>query len=140
MRTRKASLTIWIPAVLVIPAAERRLLIPNFVELFCWESMRPQLPLRLPTPGNPPPWAGRTCRSCYRWQPSNDLLTSADLLGLDEFDLMLRLFDFSAWRPYFAQRFKSQVRADQRYPLAGLQPCAPGGRSCSSRLQIARLS
>ena len=30
------------------------------------------------------------------------------MLGLDEFDLLLRLFDFSAWRPYFARRFRSQ--------------------------------
>jgi hypothetical protein len=63
---KKASLSIWIPAVPVIPAvempdspfhtlisfsraelaatrslpaAERRLMIPNFVELFCWEAM-----------------------------------------------------------------------------------------------------
>jgi hypothetical protein len=142
---KKASLSIWIPAVPVIPAvempdspfhtlisfsraelaatrslpaAERRLMIPNFVELFCWEAMRPRLPLRLPTPGNPPPWAGRTCRSCYRWQPSNDLLTNADLLGLDEFDLMLRLFDFSSWRPYFAQRFKSQFGPPPFDPLS----------------------
>jgi hypothetical protein len=31
------------------------------------------------------------------------------LLGLAEFHLSLRLFDFSAWRPYLAQRFKSQL-------------------------------
>jgi hypothetical protein len=145
MRARKASLTMWIPGGPVIPAVEmpdspfhalasfsraelaatrnlpateRRLLIPKFVELFCWEAMRPRLPLRLPTPGNPPPWAGRTCRSCYRWQPSNDLLTSADLSDLDEFDLMLRLFDFSPWRPYFAQRFKSQFGPPPFDPLS----------------------
>lgn len=31
-----------------LPAAERRLLLPNFVELFRWEAIRGQLPLRLP--------------------------------------------------------------------------------------------
>jgi hypothetical protein len=91
-----------------LPAAERRLLIPNFVALFRWEAIQPLLPLQLPTPGDPPSWAGRSCRSCYRWQPSPELLSSADLAGMDEFDLTLRLFDFSPWRPYFAQRFKSQ--------------------------------
>lgn len=101
-----------------LPAAERRLLIPNFVELFCWEAMRPRLPLQLPTPGHPPPWAGRACRSCYQWQPSADLHSSADLLALDEFDLMLRLFDFSPWRPYFAQRFKSQFGPPPFDPLS----------------------
>ena len=46
-----------------LPAAERRLLIPNFVELFRWEAIRPLLPFRLPTPGDPPPWQERACRS-----------------------------------------------------------------------------
>ena len=95
-------------ATRALPAAERRLLIPNFVALFRWEAIQPLLPLQLPTPGDPPPWAGRWCRSYYRWQPSPDLLSSADLTGVDEFDLTLRLFDFSPWRPYFAQRFRSQ--------------------------------
>jgi hypothetical protein len=85
------------------------LLVPSFVEQFCWEAIRPLLPLQLPTPGNPPPWAGRACRSFYRWQPSEDLPSSTALFGLDEFDLTLRLFDFSSWRAYFAQRFKSQL-------------------------------
>jgi hypothetical protein len=31
-----------------LPAAERRLLIPNFVELFRFEAIRPLLPLQLP--------------------------------------------------------------------------------------------
>lgn len=96
-------------ATRTLPAAERRLLIPNFVGLFRWEAIYPLLPLQLPTPGAPPPWAGRACRSYYRWLPSEDLCSSADLPGLDEFDLTLRLFDFSPWRPYFAQRFKSQL-------------------------------
>ena len=91
-----------------LPAAERRLQLPNFVALFRWEAIQPLLPLQLPTPGDPPPWAGRGCRSCYHWQPSPELLSSAELAGMDEFDLTLRLFDFSPWRPYFAQRFKSQ--------------------------------
>lgn len=101
-----------------LPAAERRLLIPNFVALFRWEAIQPLLPLQLPTPGDPPPWAGRWCRSRYRWQPSPDLLSSAELAGLDEFDLTLRLFDFSPWRPYFAQRFKSQFGPPPFDPLS----------------------
>jgi hypothetical protein len=84
-----------------IPAAERRLLLTHFVELFRWEAIRPLLPLKLPTPGEPPAWKGRMCRSYYRWLPPDDLPGNADLVGLDEFDLMLRLFDFSPWRPYF---------------------------------------
>lgn len=91
-----------------LPAAQRRLSLPHFVELFRWEALVPHLPLTLPTPGQSPAWRGRFCRSYYQWQPSPNLTTSADLVGLDPFDLALRLFDFSAWRPYLAQRFKSQ--------------------------------
>jgi hypothetical protein len=101
-----------------VPAAERRLLIPNFVELFRWEAMCPLLPLKLPTPGNPPAWRNRLCRSCYQWLPLGDVHTSHDLAGLDEFDLVLRLFDFSPWRPYFAQRFKSQLGPPPFDPLS----------------------
>ena len=105
-------------------ASQRRLLIPHFVELFRWEAMRALLPLQLPTPGNPPPWPGRECRSFYRWLPPEDSLTRADLLGLDEFDLSLRLFDFSPWRPYLAQRFKSQLGPPPFDPLSlGLATC-----------------
>jgi hypothetical protein len=38
-----------------ISAAERRLQIPNFVEVFRWEAIHPLLPLKLPTPGEPSP-------------------------------------------------------------------------------------
>jgi hypothetical protein len=101
-----------------LPASERRLLIPNFVRLFRWEAICPLLPLQLPTPGAPPSWTGRACRSYYRWLPSEDLCSSADLPGLDEFDLTLRLFDFSPWRPYFAQRFKSHLGPPPFDPLS----------------------
>ncbi len=109
-----------------LAAAERRLLMPNFVELFCWEAIRPLLPLKLPTPGAPPLWPGRLCRSFYQWLPPKDLQTSADpstssgqaLVGLDEFDLALRLFDFTPWRPYFAQRFRSQFGPPPFDPLS----------------------
>ena len=101
-----------------IPAAERRLLIPNFVELFRWEAIRPRLPLRLPTPGDPPPWQERTCRSYYQWLPPDRLHSSADLLGMDPFDLCLLLFDFSPWRPYFATRFKSHFGPPGFDPLS----------------------
>jgi len=43
---------------------------------------------------------------------------SETLDGLDEFDLMLRLFDFSPWRPYFAQRFRSQLGPPPFDPLS----------------------
>jgi hypothetical protein len=101
-----------------LPAAERRLLLPNFVELFRWDAIRPLLPFKLPTPGNPPAWMGRLCRSFYQWLPPDDLRSSSDLVGLDAFDLTLRLFDFKPWRPYFARRFKSQFGPPPFDPLS----------------------
>jgi hypothetical protein len=104
-----------------IPAAERRLLLPNFVATFCWEAIRPRLPLRLvvaPTqpaagpdqPATLPVWQPRYCRSHYVWLPPEETLGPAPAAwqGLDDFDLLLRLFDCSAWRPILGQRFASQ--------------------------------
>lgn len=101
-----------------MPAAERRLQLPQFVETFRWEAIRPLLPLQLPTPGLSPAWSGRRCRSYYQWLEPNDIFSSSEILGLDEFDLMLRLFDFSPWRPYFAQRFHSQYGPPPFDPLS----------------------
>ena len=40
------------------------------------------------------------------------------MLRLDEFDLLLRLFDFSPWRPYLAQHFHSQYGPPPFDPLS----------------------
>jgi hypothetical protein len=101
-----------------LPAAERRLLIPNFVELFRFEAIRSLLPFRLPTPGDPSALIGRTCRSYYQWLPPAGLHSSADLVGMDPFDLCLALFDFYPWRPYFGARFKSHFGPPPFDPLS----------------------
>jgi hypothetical protein len=98
-----------------LSAAERRLQLPNFVEMFHWEKLGRHLPLELPTPGEPCAWAGRLCRSYYRWIASDE---AERLDGLDDFDLLLRLFDFSPWRPYFAARFRSQYGPPPFDPLS----------------------
>jgi hypothetical protein len=91
-----------------LPAAQRRQLTDHFVGLFRWEALQPLLPLRLsPIPGVPP-WQPRRCRSHYVWRPPDDIQSAADFQGLDDFDLVLRLFDFSTWRPILAQRFASR--------------------------------
>jgi hypothetical protein len=92
-----------------IPAAERRLLVKHFVTTFQWRAMRPLLPLRLITPPDIPPWQPRRCRSHYRWLSPDEMETPQDLEGWDDFDLVLRLFDFSPWRPVLAQRFSSHL-------------------------------
>jgi len=98
-----------------LPASERRLQLPNFVAMFHWEAIWNVLPLRLPAPGETPAWTGRLCRSYYQWLPVDRAET---LDGMDKFDLMLRLFDFSSWRPYFAQRFRSQMGPPPFDPLS----------------------
>lgn len=92
-----------------LEAAERRLLTKHFVDTFQWTTVYPVLPLRLVVPQGVPPWRPRLCRSYYRWLPPERTLTAEDLKGLDDFDSVLRLFDFSAWRPILAQRFRSQL-------------------------------
>jgi len=98
-----------------ISASERRLQLPNFVEMFHWDTILAHLPIKLPTPGEPPDWAGRHCRSHYQWIAPTPGET---LTGLDDFDLMLRLFNFTSWRPYFAQRFQSQLGPPPFDPLS----------------------
>lgn len=92
-----------------LSAAKRRLLVPEFVECFDWKALHARLPLQLPTPGAPPPWPGRMCRSYYRWLPLEAEEDPAHIVTMDAFDLALRLVDFSPWRPFFAWRLKSQL-------------------------------
>jgi len=90
-----------------LPAAERRQLTEHFGATFAWDTLRPHLPLHLAVPEGVPHWLPRLCRSHYQWFPPDDLPSVEDLRGLDDFDLVLRLFDFSAWRPILGQRFTS---------------------------------
>jgi hypothetical protein len=92
-----------------VAAAERRALLPTFVQAFAWEAVRPLLPLRLELPPTVPIWRARTCRSHYVWLPPEDLQVPEAWQGLDNFDLVLRLFDFSVWRPILGQRFSSNL-------------------------------
>ena len=90
-----------------IPAEDRRLLTEHFVDTFRWETVRPHLPIRLELPPGIQPWKARTCRSFYEWLPPDDVHSADDLTGLDNFDLVLRLVDFSPWRSILGQRFSS---------------------------------
>ena len=91
-----------------LPAEARRLLTEHFVDACQWDTIRPHLPFRLSVPAGVPAWQPRLCRSYYVWLPPDDIHCAADLAGLDDFDLGLRLFDYSAWRPILGQRFLSQ--------------------------------
>ncbi len=71
-----------------------------------------------PAPAIPRPGRVASCRSCYHWLPPDQIHSSADLAGMDPFDLCLSLFDFSAWRPYFGVRFKSHFGPPGFDPLS----------------------
>jgi hypothetical protein len=101
-----------------LDAAERRQLSPHFVAIFEWSAIRPLLPLRLVVPPDVPLWTPRLCRSHYIWLPPEDTLSVDDLVGLDDFDLILRLFDFSPWRAILAQRFCSHMGPPPFDPLS----------------------
>ncbi len=90
-----------------IPAAERRLLLDGFVDAFQWQNIHHVLPLQLVVPAAVHPWRARVCRSHYVWLPPDEIQSADDLIGLDAFDLVIRIFDFSPWRPILAQRFAS---------------------------------
>ena len=50
--------------------------------------------------------------------PPDDIQSPADLAKVDDFDLILRLVDFSAWRPILAQRFASHMGPPPFDPLS----------------------
>lgn len=89
-----------------VPANERRLLTAPFQASFNWRALQPLLPLQPAMTQEMPLPPARRLRSRYRWLPPEDI-DAAALAGLDDFDLLLRLFDFSSWRPILAQRFQS---------------------------------
>jgi hypothetical protein len=92
-----------------LAAADRRRLSQQFVQSFTWESVRPLLPFRLELPPSVPVWRARTCRSHYVWLPPEDLSSPDAWQGLDNFDVVVRLFDFSPWRPILGRRFSSNL-------------------------------
>ena len=100
------------------PASERRMQTERFVSTFQWSAIRPLLPLRLVIPWDVPAWHSRLCRSHYTWTTPPDALRAQDLDGFDDLDLVLRLFDFSAWRPVLAQRFRSHMGPPPFDPLS----------------------
>jgi len=76
----------------------------DFVDRCSLWGLRRRLPLRWPTPPNVPPSPKLRYRSHYVYQGWDDLLDPAVWVHLSDFDLVLRLIDFSGLRPVLAQR------------------------------------
>lgn len=77
---------------------------PLFLSQCSLRGLADQLPLPWPTPPDIPPSPKLTYRSRYVYGGWQDLLDPATWQHLSDFDLCLRLIDFSGLRPVLAQR------------------------------------
>ena len=75
-----------------------------FVRQCSLEGLRSALPLPWPTPTGTPPSPKRDYRSHYVHLGWDDLTDPQAWAYLSDFDLVLRLVDFSGLRPVLAQR------------------------------------
>ena len=87
-----------------LTAVQARARDSDFVDQCSLWGLQGRLPLRWPTPQNVPPSPKRRYRSHYVYQGWDDLLDLAAWAHLSDFDLVLRLIDFSGLRPVLAQR------------------------------------
>lgn len=76
----------------------------DFVNSCSLPALQERLPLPWPTPPDVPPSPKRSYRSHYTYLGWNDLLEPSVWASLSDFDLLLRLVDFSGLRPVLAQR------------------------------------
>jgi hypothetical protein len=74
-----------------------------FVQQCSLSGLQERLPLRWPTPPDTPPSPKRRYRSHYVYLGLSDLEDWANWEDLSDFDLVLRLVDFSSLRPVLAQ-------------------------------------
>jgi hypothetical protein len=85
-------------------AVEARAQDSDFVDQCSLWGLQGRLPLRWPTPSHVPPSPKRRYRSHYAYRGWEDLLDLVAWAHLSDFDLVLRLVDFSGLRPVLAQR------------------------------------
>ena len=81
----------------------------NFVNQCSLQALQTGLPLLWPTPPDTPPSPKKQYRSHYLYLGWNDLLEPSVWEYLSDFDLLLRLIDFSPLRPVLAQRLVRRV-------------------------------
>ncbi len=76
----------------------------SFVRLCAFRALRPNLPLRWPTPSDTPDSPKRRYRSHYRYLGCEELDDLANWEHLSPWDLVVRLVDFALLRPWLAWR------------------------------------
>ena len=87
-----------------LTAPEQRAQDTLFVSTCRWTALRDQLPLPWPTPPDTPPSPKHRYRSHYVYRGYADLNDPTTWEHLTDFDLVLRLVDFTGLRPVLAQR------------------------------------
>jgi hypothetical protein len=87
-----------------LTAAEQRTQDAHFVSTCGWTRLREGVPLRWPTPPGTPPSPKTRYRSHYGYRGFADLDDPAHWELLSDFDLTLRLIDYTGLRPVLAQR------------------------------------
>jgi hypothetical protein len=87
-----------------LTASAQRAQDQHFVTTCGWSALRERLPLRWPTPPDTPPSPKKHYRSHYLYRGDADLNDLTAWEPLSDFDLVLRLVDFTGLRPVLAQR------------------------------------
>ena len=87
-----------------LSAVQARARDSGFVDQCSLRGLQERLPLRWPILRNVPPSPKRRYRSQYVYRGGDDLLKLTAWEHLSDFDLVLRLVDFSGLRPVLAQR------------------------------------
>lgn len=87
-----------------LSAVQARARDSDFVDRCSLWGLYGRLPLLWPTPPNVPPSPKQHYRSHYIYQGGDDLLDLDAWAHLSDFDLVLRLVDFTGLRPVLAQR------------------------------------
>jgi hypothetical protein len=77
---------------------------PDFVGRCAFSSLKDRLPLRWPRPSDTPPSPKLRYRSHYQYLGWEDLREGLDWATVEDFDLLLRLVDFSPLREVLAER------------------------------------
>jgi hypothetical protein len=104
-----------------LTAVEARARDSDFVDQCSLWGLQDRLPLRWPTPPGVPPSPKRDYRSHYVYQGGDDLLDLAVWAHLFDFDLVLRLVDFSGLRPVLAQRLGwTSARGSRPFDLVSM--------------------
>lgn len=75
-----------------------------FVQQCSLSALLERLPLRWPTPSNTPSSPKKSYRSCYQYFGWSELENPACWVDCDDFDLLLRLVDFSGLRDVLAEQ------------------------------------